>query len=51
MPSLPFRTRVTWAIRVRRLGYYSVRQAILHRGGNLFDVAWILTSTLRIQGA
>lgn len=51
MPALPFRQRVTFAIKVHRLGYYAVRQSILRNGGNLHDIAWVLASTLLIQGA
>lgn len=51
MPCFPHRLRVSWSMRVHRLGYYAVRQAVLRRGGNLHDVAWILVTTLLIQGA
>lgn len=50
-PLLPFRQRVKIAIKVRRIGYYAARQHLLRQGGNLHDVAWLLTTTLRIQGA
>jgi hypothetical protein len=51
MPNLPFRQRVAIALKVKRIGYYSARQHMLKQGGNLHDVAWLLTSTLTIQGA
>lgn len=43
--------RVFWARRVKRLGYVAVRQAMLRRGGDMQDVAWVLVTTLMIQGA
>ena len=43
--------RVSWARRVKSLGYYAVRQAVLNRGGDMHDIAWILATTLIIQGA
>lgn len=51
MPSLPHLSRVLFSTRVRRHGYYATRQSILRNGGNMHDVAWVLTTTLRIQGA
>lgn len=45
---LPFRTRVEILLKVKRIGYYAARQHCLKRGGNEFDVAWILTSHLRM---
>lgn len=51
MPNLPFRQRVKIALKVRRIGYYAARQHMLKQGGNLHDVAWMLTTLLRIQGA
>ena len=44
-------TRVRFAIKVHRIGWYATRQSILRHGGTLHDVAWVLVSTLRIQGA
>lgn len=51
MPNLPFRQRGKVALKVKRIGYYAARQHLLRLGGNLHDVAWLLTSTLTIQGA
>lgn len=43
--------KVLWAAKVRRLGWASVRQAMLKRGAAAADVAWVLVTTLMIQGA
>lgn len=51
MPNLPFRQRVRIAIKANRIGYYAARQHTLKQGGNLHDVAWLLSSLLHIQGA
>ena len=51
MPNLPFRQRVQIALKVHRIGYYAARQHLLHLGGNLHDVAWLLATSLTIQGA
>lgn len=44
-------TRVTIAIKAHRIGYYAARQHMLNLGGSMSDVAWLLTTLLRIQGA
>lgn len=44
-------TRVRYALKVRSIGWYATRQSILRNGGSLHDVAWVLVSTLIIQGA
>lgn len=43
--------RVQYSCKVRRIGWYATRQSILRHGGSLHDVAWVLVTTLRIQGA
>lgn len=42
---------IRWAARVRTLGYFAVRQAMLKRNATMADVAWVLVTTLMIQGA
>ena len=44
-------TRVQFALKVHRIGWYATRQSILRNGGSLHDVAWVLASVLTIQGA
>lgn len=44
-------TRVRYALKVHRIGWYATRQSILRHGGTLHDVAWVLASVLTIQGA
>lgn len=44
-------SRVRYALKVHRIGWYATRQSILKNGGNLHDVAWVLVSILTIQGA
>ncbi len=44
-------SRVRYALKVRRIGWYATRQSILRNGGSLHDVAWVLVSILTIQGA
>lgn len=48
---MSFRDKVKWAMRVNRLGWFATRQAMFNRGATMADVAWVLVSTLRIQGA
>lgn len=51
MPKLSHLQRVKVALKVKRIGYYASRQHLLRLGGNLHDVAWLLATSLTIQGA
>lgn len=48
---MTFREQVKWAMKSRRIGWYATRQGMLKRGATMHDVAWVLVSVLRIQGA
>lgn len=42
--------RKEWAGKVRRLGYWMVRQAMVRRGASIADVTWVLVAVLTKQG-